>query len=99
MSNLIDNVDDNTIFDGLTKKLESLIDGKDNTISKLAENLSIQHKKILKQNNKIFELLKKLSELKICPADLSIKLGCVKDPLLGIKKETILNCWKEWVNG
>lgn len=99
MSDSIDNVDDNAIFDRLFKKFESLIDHNDKTISKLTENLQIKHKKILKQNNKIFELFKNLSKAKVCPINLSIKTNKVVCPDDGCELEkNILQCWKDWIN-
>jgi hypothetical protein len=74
------------------------MEGIKNIINDNSENLSIQHKKILKQHNKTFDLFSKMSKLKLCPADLFLKTGCLKNKDINIKTETILNCWKSWIN-
>lgn len=90
-------------MDAMSKKIEDLIDSKDQLIEKLTQNLTNQHKKLLNYKNKLLDLFKKLSELKICPFDLKINendnFACKgTDEKCETHNLNLLKCWKDWLN-
>ncbi len=85
-------------IDKLIKQLETKIDTNERKVEKLVQNIREEHKKKLKFKNKLFELCKKLSEAKICPKDLNIKIKICNVKIKCSEYNIFLYCWKEWIN-